>query len=367
MELEGRTLLQATVRDITEEKRVAEALRAAKEERRSGQPGQEHVPGQHEPRDPHAAERHHRHDGTGPEDAAVRRSSASTCRRVKDAGEALLSVINDILDFSKIEAGKLVLDRVPFDLRESLGDTMKSLAIRAHQKGLELAFYIHPDVPRRVVGDYSRLRQIVVNLVGNAIKFTDQGEVRAGGRPRVAGWPRGRAALHRQRHGHRHPRGEADGDLRDVRAGRQRLTRRHGGTGLGLAIASRLVEPDGRPRSGSRAKSARAAASTSPCGWNWRTPPRRTIMVIVPACLHGIRVLVVDDNATNRRILEEVLRTGTWCRRWPPARRGAGRTARGPAAGTPYRLVLTDAHMPDVDGFMLAEQIRQDPALAAPS
>ena len=96
---------------------------------------------------------------------------------VRDSGEALLSVINDILDISKIEAGKLTLDNEPFDLRESLGDTMKSFALRAHQQGLELACRIHPDVPRMVVGDYNRLRQIVVNLVGNAIKFTERGEV----------------------------------------------------------------------------------------------------------------------------------------------------------------------------------------------
>ena len=96
---------------------------------------------------------------------------------VEDSGEALLSVINDILDFSKIEAGKLALDCSTFDLRESLGDTMKSFAIRAHQQGLELACFIHPEVPHMVVGDYNRLRQVVVNLVGNAVKFTEQGEV----------------------------------------------------------------------------------------------------------------------------------------------------------------------------------------------
>jgi signal transduction histidine kinase len=93
---------------------------------------------------------------------------------VKDSGEVLLSVINDILDFSKIEAGKLVLDHQAFDLWESLGDTMKSFALRAHQRGLELTYFIHPDVPRFVTGDYHRLRQIVVNIVGNAIKFTDR-------------------------------------------------------------------------------------------------------------------------------------------------------------------------------------------------
>ena len=176
MELEGRKLLQATVRDITEEKRVAEALRAAKDDAEAASRAKSTFLANmsHEIRTPLNAV-------IGMTELVLRTPLSAEQRdylsSVKDAGEALLSVINDILDFSKIEAGKMVLDHVPFDLRESLGDTMKSLAIRAHQKNLELAFCCHPHVPRRVVGDYNRLRQIAINLVGNAIKFTDQGEV----------------------------------------------------------------------------------------------------------------------------------------------------------------------------------------------
>ena len=163
-------------RDITERKQAAEALQAAKEAAEAAN------------RAKSAFLANMSHEIRTPLNAIigmtelVLKSRVSAQQReflttVRDSGEALLSVINDILDFSKIEAGKLVLDRETFDLRESLGDTMKSFAIRAHQQGLEVACHIHADVPRMVVGDYNRLRQIVVNLVGNAIKFTDQGEV----------------------------------------------------------------------------------------------------------------------------------------------------------------------------------------------
>ena len=121
-----------------------------------------------------------------------------------ESGESLLSVINDILDFSKIEAGKLALESSEFELRESLGDALKSLAFRAHRKGLELACEIHPDVPERLIGDAGRLRQILVNLVGNAIKFTETGEVVVEVNCHVRTEERGRAVLLGPRHGHRH-------------------------------------------------------------------------------------------------------------------------------------------------------------------
>ena len=142
---------------------------------------------------------------------------------VKSSADTLLGIINDILDFSKIEAGKLELDPADFALRPMLGDTLQALAMRAHRKGLELVCHVQPDVPDALVGDPGRLRQVLVNLVGNAIKFTDDGEVVI--RVEVAGDPAagggGRPAVHGERHRHRHPARKARDDLPSLRAGRQ--------------------------------------------------------------------------------------------------------------------------------------------------
>ncbi len=169
---------------------------------------------------------------------------------VKNSADALLTVINDILDFSKIEAGKLELDAIDFSLRETLGDTLHLLAFRAAQKGLELAGHVAPDVPDELVGDPGRLRQVIINLVGNALKFTERGEVivsvsqASGGRQP----PRRRAALFRARHRHRHPQGEGGRDLSAVRAGRHvhdAEVRRHRFGPRHLQAPGRA---DGRPR-----------------------------------------------------------------------------------------------------------------------
>ena len=217
---------------------------------------------------------------------------------VRDSGEALLSVINDILDFSKIEAGKLVLDCSTFDLRESLGDTMKSFAIRAHQRGLELACFIHPEVPHMVVGDYNRLRQVVVNLVGNAIKFTEQGEVEPGGH---AGIPLAEqdVVLHFivSDTGIGIPPEKQATIFEMFEQADSSTTRRHGGTGLGLAIAARLVglmggriwvesevgrgsrfhfavrlEPGGRASPPNPLPPNRRASTGCGCSWSTTTP-----------------------------------------------------------------------------------------------
>jgi PAS domain S-box-containing protein len=364
MELEGRRLLQATVRDITEEQRVAEALRAAKEEAEAASRAKSTFLANmsHEIRTPLNAV-------IGMTELVLRTTLSAEQRdylaSVKDAGEALLSVINDILDFSKIEAGKMVLDQVPFDLRESLGDTMKSLAIRAHQKNLELAFCCHPHVPRRVVGDYNRLRQITINLVGNAIKFTEQGEVVLEvDRESVEGRA---VVLHFtvSDSGAGIPAEKQTAIFGMFEQGDGALTRRHGGTGLGLAIARRLVSlMDGAIWVESEVgKGSRFHFTVR---LELADPDEVDDMVIVPACLYGLRVLIVDDTATNRRILAEILRC--WHMEPTLAENAAEAMAELRAArqaGTAYRLVLTDAHMPDVDGLMLTESIRQDPALAA--
>ena len=279
---------------------------------------------------------------------------------VGDSGEALLSLINDILDFSKIEAGKLALDFDTFDLRESLGDTMKSFAIRAHQQGLELACCIHPEVPHMVVGDYGRLRQILINLVGNAIKFTETGEV----------------SLEVTRESH----SEKDVVLHFVVAD----------TGIGIPPEKQSPSSRCSSRRILRQRAvmaARAWAWPSPRVWSvswgaesaWKAKSARgsrfhfTIRLDLadsepaeplppePASLHGMRMLVVDDNATNRRILDEVLRSWHMVPATAPSAAEAIRLLlEAQQKGEPYRLVLTDAHMPRMDGFMLAEQIKQD-------
>ena len=277
----------------------------------------------------------------------------------------MLSVINDILDFSKIEAGKLALDCSIFDLRESLGDTMKSFAIRAHQQGLELACFIHPEVPHMMVGDYSRLRQIVVNLVGNAIKFTESGEV----------------SLEVTRESHSEKNTALHFVVADTGIGISpekqsaifemfeqadaSTTRRHGGTGLGLAIASRLVGLMGG-RIWVESEVGRGSRFHFVVRLDLADSEPPEPLPPEPASLHGMRVLVVDDNATNRRILDEVLRSWQMVPITAPSAAAAIKLLlEAQQDGQPYRLVLTDAHMPRVDGFMLAEQIKQDSALGS--
>jgi PAS domain S-box-containing protein len=283
---------------------------------------------------------------------------------VRESGESLLAILNDVLDFSKIEAGKLALDRAAFDLAENLGDTMKSLALRAHAKGLELAYHVHPEVPSVVAGDRNRLRQILVNLVGNAIKFTDQGEVVL--EVDCQSQSEGEVVLHFA---------VADtgiGIPEDKRAAifgafeqaDSSTTRRFGGTGLGLAIASRLTELMGG-RIWVESSLAHGSTFHFTARFALAEGEALPVLPVDPAAVSGTRVLVVDDHATNRRILEEMLRN--WRMRptgAPGAREALQRLREARAAAAPYRLLLLDARMPEIDGFALAEQIRQDPELA---
>jgi two-component system, sensor histidine kinase and response regulator len=293
---------------------------------------------------------------------------------VKASADSLLTILNDILDFSKIEAGKLELEPVPFALRENLGTTLKTLALRAHQKGLELAPHVHPDVPDALVGDPGRLRQIVVNLVGNAIKFTDQGEVVVEVR-----W--------HQETGPNNPGSGREDDeaivlhvsVRDTGIGipeeKHRLifepftqadgstTRKHGGTGLGLAIASRLVQLMGgqlwvESMVGQGSTFHFTARFSKQC---------QSLVTLMPAegvDVRDLSVLVIDDNATNRRILHEMLTQ--WGMR--PTTVESGRAAlevleRPGQVGMTFPLVLLDTHMPEMDGFTVAEKIKQNPRL----
>jgi len=298
-------------------------------------------------------------------DTELTASQRDYLQMVRESGESLLSVINDILDFSKIEAGKLDLEPAVFDLRESLGDTMKSLALRAHTKGLELACQIRPDVPDRLVGDVGRLRQIVVNLVGNAIKFTDAGEVVLDVERRSRSDDEVVLHFAVTDTGIGIPKEKQAAIFDAFEQADSSTTRRFGGSGLGLAISTRLVRfMGGRiwlesevDRGSTFHFTARFAL---PRGEVADVPP------VKPAIVSETRVLVVDDNATNRRILQEML--GNWGM-IPTAAAGAREALallrRAYQAEEPYALVLTDANMPDVDGFALAHQIKQDAALGS--
>jgi PAS domain S-box-containing protein len=284
---------------------------------------------------------------------------------VKMSGDSLLTVINDILDFSKIEAGKIDLEAVDFSLRDNLESTLKTLALRADEKGLELLCEVAPEVPEILRGDPVRLRQIVVNLVGNAIKFTDSGEIAV--RVQVEGREgldyvclftvsdTGIGIPENKRQVIFDPFSQADTST----------TRKYGGTGLGLTISTRLVQMMGGKiwvesevgRGSQFHFTARLGAAD--------TKEIKLGSIAPPEALRGVKVLVVDDNRTNRRILEGMLV------RWEmkPRSVDGGATAlaelaEARGAGDPYALILTDMHMPDMDGFALVEQIRQRPELA---
>ncbi len=281
---------------------------------------------------------------------------------VRNSAEALLSILNDILDFSKIEAGKLDLEQVPFSLRESLGDSLKTLALRAHEKGLELLYDVQPEAPDTVLGDPMRLRQVMVNLVGNAIKFTTNGEVTV----HVAQeWvDEKEMELHVQVSdtGMGIPLDKQQHIFAAFSQADASTTRQHGGTGLGLAISRQLVELMG----GQLWVESRVGLGST-FHFTVRLGQGQTSVILpLPDAdqLHGLRVLVVDDNATNRRILHDQL--SAW--HMQPILAGSAQEALGllyeaTGQGQSFPLILTDAHMPAMDGFMLVERIKQDPQL----
>jgi two-component system, sensor histidine kinase and response regulator len=305
-------------------------------------------------------------------------------KTVQSAADNLLGIINDLLDFAKIEAGKLELDPADFSLRAVLQEPLRALAVRAHRKGLELVCHVLPEVPDALVGDAGRLRQVLLNLIGNAIKFTEHGEVvlrvevassevngqksEIGGqtsdlcRP-TSDWVGVRFAVSDTGIGI--PPENQEKIFRAFEQEDTSTTRKYGGTGLGLTIAARLVAlmggkitVDSAPGRGS------TFAFTARCGL--QAHPSEHVPAETPRLLRDLRVLVVDDNATNRRILVE------WLRGWQmePTAAADGATAmnalwRSVALGQPHALVLLDARMPDMDGLALAAIIRQRAELSA--
>jgi len=279
----------------------------------------------------------------------------------KGSAESLLSLINDILDFSKIEAGKMEIDAICFSLENGLAETMKILSLRAHQKGLELAVEIEPDVPDGIIGDPGRLRQVVVNLVGNAVKFTEHGEVIVHAKT-VSRTERGiELQFTVSDTGIGIPADKQAAIFDAFQQADGSMTRKYGGTGLGLTISSRLVEMMGG-RIWVESEPGKGSRFHFTAEFQLQTTPARKMAPRDPETLRDMRVLVVDDNATNREILLKVLEN--WRLR-PTAVESAAEAIRvlgeGTKIGSTFPLILLDAQMPEVDGFALAEAIKRNP------
>ena len=283
---------------------------------------------------------------------------------VKSAAQSLLAIINDILDFSKIEARGLDLERAEFDAREAIGNAAKLLALRASEKGVELACHVASAVPEVLLGDEGRLRQVLLNVLGNAIKFTADGEVVL--RVTVEHLAPRKVTLHFavSDTGIGIPPEKQEQIFEAFTQADSSTTRRYGGTGLGLAIAQRLVElMDGRMWVDSAVGKGSTFHFTADfdtpqhAAEPWGTSRRQE--------LEGLRVLVVDDNATNRRILDEMLASWRMTPTTVPDATSAltllRRTAGGPEQ---FDVVISDCRMPDVDGFTFARRLKRDPRLA---
>jgi signal transduction histidine kinase/CheY-like chemotaxis protein/HPt (histidine-containing phosphotransfer) domain-containing protein len=282
---------------------------------------------------------------------------------VRSSAESLMSLINDILDFSKIEAGQMDLEVLDFDVRTTLEDVVDMLAVPAQNKGLELSCLAYPDVPSLVRGDPGRLRQILLNLGGNAIKFTEQGEVHI--RVQLAREDSTHVTLRFEvtDTGIGIPEDRMDRLFRSFSQVDASITRKYGGTGLGLAISRQLAEMMGGEIG---VTSGLGEGSTF-----WFTavlekqPGARDVEVLVPEDIRGARVLAVDDNPTNRMVLRELL--GSWECRFEEASDGPQALAwlhRAVEEKDPFRIVLLDMQMPGMDGKTLGQRIKADPALA---
>ncbi|MGO8878604.1 MAG: response regulator [Desulfomonilaceae bacterium] len=280
------------------------------------------------------------------------------------SANSLLGLINDILDFSKIEAGKLELAPTQFSLRGCIADTMTTVAIGADNKGLELVYSIPSNIPDAVIGDPGRIRQILVNLIGNAIKFTAKGEVAVSSKLEVE--TNEEICIHFSitDTGIGIPLEKQEKIFNAFEQADGSTTKEYGGTGLGLSITARLVEMM-KGRIWVESEMGKGSVFHVMVWLSLSTEPASRRIPVDVSSLKGVNVLVVDDNATNRRILEEALRVwGMKSTSVDGGKAALEEMKKSEIAGNPFAIVLVDYMMPGMDGFELAEKIKADPSIA---
>ncbi len=303
----------------------------------------------------------------------------------RSAGDNLLQIINDILDLSKVEAGQIELEQVGFDLCDLVEKTCEVLSFRAHKKGLELNYHFSPNLPFSLTGDPVRLRQILVNLIGNAIKFTESGEVALDCRLAIDDGRMNneqsetinqQSTINNQQSEKRVfcfsiidtgigiPENKLDHVFERFSQADSSTTRKYGGTGLGLTISKRLVElMDGRIWVESEEGKGSSFRFTAKFGL--RLENQKSMEPLKSAEIQGMKILVVDDNATNRVILRETLTGwGAVVKNAEGGKKGLAELRKAKSADEPYQLVLLDNRMPEMDGFQVAKEIKNDPDLA---